>query len=133
MGLNTRETGSSTRRGQVESKQEMLTRIYRAFNRREIDAVLAAMHPDVDWPNGMEGGRVLGQQSVRGYWRRQWALVDPLVEPVHFAEGDDGRIVVDVHQVVRDLAGKLLLDHIVQHVYTFENDVIVRMDIREET
>jgi hypothetical protein len=114
----------------VESEQEMLRRIYEAFNRRQIDVVLAAMHPNVDWPNGMEGGRVLGQQSVRDYWTRQWAMVDPRVEPVHFAEDDDGRIVVDVHQVVHDLTGKLLLDHMVQHVYTFENAAIVRMDIR---
>jgi hypothetical protein len=114
----------------MEPRQELLTRIYKAFNRREIDIVLAAMHPEVDWPNGMEGGRVLGRQNVREYWTRQWAIVDPVVDPVGFAEDDEVRIVVDVHQVVRDLAGKLLLDHIVQHVYTFEKDLIVRMDIR---
>jgi ketosteroid isomerase-like protein len=116
--------------GQVNSKHEILTTIYKAFNRREIDVVLAAMHPDVDWPNGMEGGRVLGRQSVREYWTRQWAMIDPRVEPVHFAEDEDGRIVVGVHQVAHDLSGKLLLDHIVQHIYTFENGVIIRMDIR---
>ena len=114
----------------MKSRQELLTCIYKAFNRREIDVVLTAMYPDVDWPNGMEGGRVLGRQNVREYWTRQWAMVNPVVDPVRFAEDDDGRIVVDVHQVVRDLSGKLLLDHIVQHVYTFEKDLIVRMDIR---
>lgn len=114
----------------MESKRELLTHIYQAFNRREIDTVLEAMHPDVDWPNGMEGGRVLGRQSVREYWTRQWAMVDPVVEPVHMAEDEDGRIVVDVHQLVQDLSGKLLLDHMVQHIYTFENHVIMRMDIR---
>jgi hypothetical protein len=116
--------------GHVESKQEMLRRIYAAFNRREIDTVLAAMHPEVDWPNGMDGGRVIGQHSVREYWMRQWAMVDPRVDPVRLAKDEDGRIVVDVHQVVQDLSGELLLDHIVQHVYTFDEDVIVRMDIR---
>jgi len=26
----------------------------------------------VDWPNGMEGGRVHGHAEVRAYWTRQW-------------------------------------------------------------
>ena len=33
---------------------------YAAFNRRDIDGALAAMHPDVEWENGMEGGFVRG-------------------------------------------------------------------------
>ena len=56
---------------------ELLTEAYRAFNAREIDAVLAIMHHDVDWPNGMEGGRVHGHEGVRDYWTRQWAMINP--------------------------------------------------------
>ena len=36
-----------------------------AFNARDIEAVLAVTHVDVDWPNGMEGGRVLGHDEER--------------------------------------------------------------------
>jgi len=52
-------------------EQALLTAAYREFNARQIDAVLARMDPNVDWPNGMEGGRVHGQQEVRAYWIRQ--------------------------------------------------------------
>ncbi len=38
--------------------ERLLERIYAAFNARDIDAVLAVMHPNVEWPNGMEGGSV---------------------------------------------------------------------------
>ena len=55
---------------------------YAAFNVRDIDAVLAVMHADVDWPNGMEGGRVHGHHGVRDYWTRQWGMIDPHVEPM---------------------------------------------------
>ena len=34
---------------------EMLA-TYRAFNARDIDAGLAVLAADVDWPNGMDGG-----------------------------------------------------------------------------
>ena len=37
--------------------------LYAAFNARDIDAALAGMHPEVDWPNGWEGGRVHGRDG----------------------------------------------------------------------
>ncbi len=115
----------------MRSNHELLTTTYQAFNARDIDAVLANMHPDVDWPNGMEGGRVHGHGNVRDYWSRQWGVVDPHVEPLRFENDEMGRIVVDVHQVVRDMTGNILLDRIVQHVYSIHDGLIERMDIRE--
>jgi hypothetical protein len=114
----------------MQSKQELLNTTYAAFNVRDIDTVLANLHPDVDWPNGMEGGRVLGRSNVRYYWLRQWETLDPHVEPLRF-EDEAGRTVIHVHQVVRDLAGNVLLDQIVQHVYSIRNGLIERMDIRQ--
>jgi len=89
----------------VDIRRDVLTRTYAAFNARDVDAVLAVMHPDVDWPNGMEGGRVRGHAGMRDYWTRQWGMIDPRVEPRRFTTDDAGRIVVDVHQVVRNLSG----------------------------
>ena len=51
--------------------------IYAAFNARDVDAVLRALHAEVDWPNAFEGGRVVGREDVREYWRRQFAQIDP--------------------------------------------------------
>jgi hypothetical protein len=115
----------------MKSATELLKEAYAAFNRRDIDGVLALMRADVDWPNGMEGGRVHGREEVRAYWTRQWAVVDPDVEPVRIDEGDSGDTVVEVHQVVRDLAGKILADRMVLHVYRIQEGLIERMDIRD--
>jgi ketosteroid isomerase-like protein len=79
------------------SNRELLTAAYKAFNARDIDTILAVMRPDVDWPNGMEGGRVNGRDNVRRYWTRQWGILDPHVEPVSIEEGEAGRSVVRVH------------------------------------
>ena len=112
------------------TEREVLTSAYAAFNARDIDAVLATMHPDVEWPNGMEGGYVHGHDEVREYWTRQWRTIDPRVEPRGFAAAADGRIVVDVHQVVRDTAGNVVADRMVQHVYRIEGGLIRSMEIR---
>lgn len=110
---------------------DLLTRIYDAFNARDIDAVLAVLHPDVDWPNGWEGGRVHGHEGVRDYWTRQWAAIDPHVEPVGFDTDETGRTIVKVHQMVRDLEGNLITEGRVEHVYRIEDGRIKSMEIRE--
>ena len=111
--------------------ETILKRTYKHFNDRDIDATLAVMHPDVDWPNGMEGGIEHGQEAVRNYWTRQWKILDPHVEPIHFDEETDGRIDVTVHQVVHNVEGKLLIDQIIHHVYTFEDDLVKSMEIKK--
>ena len=113
------------------SDEEVLRYAYAAFNARNVDAALATMHPDVAWPNGMEGGTVHGHAEVRAYWTRQWTLIDPHVEPVDFARTDDGRIAVGVRQVVRDMQGAVLVDQRVQHVYRLEDGRIRSMEIVE--
>ncbi len=110
--------------------EQLFHEMYAAFNRREIDRVLAKMHPDVDWPNGWEGGRVHGHDAVRDYWMRQFKAVSANVEPQSFRTEEDGCIVVQVHQVVHDVSGTLLSDSMVEHVYRIENGLIQKMDIR---
>lgn len=109
--------------------EEVFRKLYAAFNARDIDVTLAALDPDVDWPNGMEGGCVHGHDAVRSYWERQFTLIDGRVEPEAFEELPDGRVSVTVHQVVRDLEGNLISDGEVRHVYELRNGLIVRMDI----
>ena len=110
---------------------EVLKLMYDRFNARDIEAVLSAMHEEVTWANGMEGGYVQGQDGVRSYWTRQWATVDPHVEPLEFSTLPDGSIAVEVHQIVHDLEGKLLADQMVGHLFTLDHGLVKRFDIRE--
>ena len=113
-------------------RAEALRALYRAFNAREIGTVLAALSPDVRWPNGWEGGWIDGREGVREYWLRQWAAIDPVVEPERIDRRDDGAYAVRVRQVVRSLDGTLLSEGLVTHVYRFAPDgLVTRMDIEE--
>src|SRR5437899_1106216 len=109
---------------------ELIKNVYERFNARDIEGVLATMHGDVMWANGMEGGHVHGREGVRSYWTRQWAMIDPRVEPLGFSPNPDGEIVVEVHQTVHDLEGKLLSDKTVGHIFRIEHGLIRRFDIR---
>lgn len=111
------------------TNEQRLRNLYDSFNAREIDAVLAAMAEDVDWPNAWEGGRIRGREAVRSYWTRQWAELDPRVEPVTITTRADGRIAVDAHQVVRNLNGEVISEGRVLHVYQLRNEFIAGMDV----
>jgi hypothetical protein len=108
---------------------EVLRRIYGQFNARDMEPLLAIMTPDVMWANAFEGGHEQGREAVRAYWTRQWAAFDPHVEPVKIEQAE-GAWVCDVHQVVKDLEGKVLFDGRVEHVFRLENGLVKRFDVR---
>ena len=88
------------------------------------------MAEDVDWPNAWEGGRVIGVEAVRNYWTRQWAAIDPSVDPISIDVRPDGSVAVDVAQSIRDLDGALIAEDRVTHVYRLRDGLIARMDVQ---
>lgn len=115
----------------MTNTQTLIAQAYAAFNRRDIDSVLALMREDVSWPRASEGGRAVGKEEIRAYWTRQWKEFDPHVEPLEIFDLAEGIAEVRVHQIVRSLGGEVLLDREVWHVYTIGNGLIERMDIKE--
>lgn len=109
--------------------KDVIHKAYTAFNERNIDNALAAMQNDVQWSKAWEGGYISGHNEIREYWTRQWSEINPKVEPVGFAERDNGSLEVKVHQNVKDLQGNLMFDGTVKHIYTFEDGLIKTMDI----
>ncbi|WP_414571864.1 nuclear transport factor 2 family protein [Nostoc sp. CCY 9925] len=114
---------------QRASEIELLRAAYAAFNARDIDAALVLMTPDVVWPRAFKGGFVRGPQEVRAYWTEQWSEINGHVEPISFYLEEGGRILVDVHQVVRDKAYAVLADQHVGHRFTLEHGLIQAMEV----
>lgn len=108
---------------------DLIRKAYSAFNARDIDTALSTMHADVQWPKAFEGGYVSGHHEIREYWTRQWAEINPNVQPVESNERQDGTLEVTVHQKVKDLQGNTIFDGIVKHIYTLQNSLLRRMDI----
>jgi len=116
----------------VSSDEDILRAAYAAFNARDVEAAIALMHPEVDWPNAWEGGRVVGRDAVADYWTRQFEQISSTVEPERFNRESDGSITVTVHQVVRDTeTGELQADTHVLHRYWLERGMVVRMNLVE--
>src|SRR5689334_15372821 len=115
----------------MPNTQTLIAQAYSAFNHRDIDSALALMSENVNWPKVSEGGRVVRKDEIRSYWTRQWKEFDPYVEPLEVIDHEGGITEVKVHQLVKSLAGDVLSDSEVWHVYTIANGLIERMDLKE--
>ncbi len=89
------------------------------------------MAPDVDWPNGWEGGRLVGRDSVRQYWERQWVQVHPMITVRQVVERPDGTVEAHVRMVVRDPAGTVLTRSDIVHIYEFVGPLVQRMKVEQ--
>jgi hypothetical protein len=114
----------------MPNTQTLIAQAYAAFNHRDIDSALALMSENVSWPKASEGGRVVGKEEIRSYWTRQWKEFDPHVEPLEVIDQEGGTTEVKVHQLVKSVGGDVLFDGEVWHVYTIENGLIERMDLK---
>jgi hypothetical protein len=108
---------------------QILRRAYAAYNKRDVELAVALMTTDVTWPDVGDGGFVHGHDEVREHWRQQFRDVDPTIEPLGVRQLDDGRVGVDVHQVVRTTDGELISDERLLHAYTLREGLIERMEI----
>jgi phage pi2 protein 07 len=115
----------------VSSNRQLLQSLYDAFNNRELETIIAVMHPEVKWANGVEGGFVYGRDAVREYWTNQYQVIQVQLETLKFETDEQNRNVVTVHQIVRDLQGNLLADMTVKQIFTIENGEIVLYEIGE--
>ncbi len=89
-----------------QDKVRLLSDLYRAFNRRELDRVLAALSPSVRWPNVLERTELRGHTAIRSYWLEQFETVEPRVEPVEFEERPEAVVI---------------------HTYAFDEGLVVSM------
>ena len=113
--------------------QALIKNAYAAFNARDIDAILLVMHPQVKWSKAWEGDYANGHDEVRAYWERQWKEIDPNVTPVGFRERENGTLEVEVDQLVKDLAGNVLFDGKVLHIYVINDGLLQQMDVEKHT
>jgi hypothetical protein len=60
-----------------DKRVALLRLAYEAFNRRDVDAVLSMLDPEVEWPNLLDRATAHGPDPVREYWNRQFKQIDP--------------------------------------------------------
>ncbi len=115
----------------MDRQEAFFKDLYKNFNARNIDEVIAHMTDAVQWANGMEGGYVYGKDGVKEYWLRQFQLVSSEVTPESITT-EGGAVKIKVHQVVHDVNGQLLADEYVDHFFELDNNKVAVFRIGEK-
>lgn len=108
--------------------EALLNRLYEAFNRKDIEAVVSTLHPDVSWPSLFGEGRMQGHEALRRMWREQFSKIDPEATPIRFTRRPDGGVKVLISYVVRTRDGKVFTEEIATNTYRFKDGLIIGMD-----
>lgn len=103
---------------------------YRDWSAGDVPALVARLHPAVDWPEPWTGGRVVGRGPLREHLLGQARDVRFAVRPLA-VDGDGHRLAVTVHQVVRDADDDVLSDTTVLHTLTVVDGLVTRLDVGE--
>ena len=77
----------------------------------------------------MYGERGVGVAALRAYWVAQDQAIHVELTPIDFGLEADGRVGVEVNQVVRGLRGSLWSDIRLREYYTLRDGRVSRMDV----
>lgn len=102
-----------------------------AINGRDFEAALALLHPDVDWQDIVNGGRLHGLTAVRAYWTKISDLFTTGASPITYRLIGDDRIAARMLHSVVGKQGKSWGEEALTQVFTFRDGLIIRMDLDE--
>lgn len=111
----------------VAEREAILERAYLLFNARDVNALLAMMTDDIEWPDVANGVVLRDKDAIRSYWEGQFAVADPQVQPTEFIPVEDDLVAV-VDQRVLDRRGEPITEPtVVFHRYSFRDELVRRM------
>ncbi len=113
----------------IQTRRAALEVLYDAYNRRDVPTLVAALDPQVEWTDLLNGQPLKGPDAVGAYWTDQFRLVLTEVTPLGFDELPDGRLAVTVARTMKTPEGGDWGNDRVTHVFAFGPDgLILRMD-----
>jgi ketosteroid isomerase-like protein len=117
----------------MDARRALLLRFYKALDAKDVDAIMALLHPDVDFPDQLDSdNRLHGGAAVRDYYVRAFGLVTGESTPTAFRARPDGSMEVRIHHHVTSIDGALWHDGLVDYSFDFRDGLILRFDRLDE-
>ncbi len=112
----------------MDARRRLILRFYKALDAKDVDAVMALVHPDADLPDQLDGARLQGAAAIRAYYQRAFGMIIAESTPVTFQDGPDDSLDVRVHHHVTSLEGGLWADEPSDYRFLFRDGLIARCD-----
>lgn len=106
----------------------LLNRHFEATRRRDIDGIVADMHPDIAFPDLLLGGEVVGMTAARAYFARQLEMADFDVSLMRLRPQPDDWFHADVEINLHRPDGGLWSQYKAVIAYQVRDGLIVNID-----
>jgi ketosteroid isomerase-like protein len=112
----------------TEENVELVRRLYRAMNARDVDGVAALAHPDVEWiPDRRVGeGPVRGLENVIAFFVDRAEMFDEAVMEVERLFDADGKVVAFLRVAGRGQASGVEVEIRIAHLWSVRDGLVVR-------
>ena len=108
----------------ADTSADVVLRLHAALDRRDLDAVMALMHPDVQFEDFVDGGPLAGLVEVRAFYQRLFDTLSPGFDILATENLPGGRVRVDMQVVVHDSAGHVWSDSRSGATYTLTDGLV---------
>ena len=107
-----------------------LEEAYNAFNRRDLARIRPLMHPDVIWPDTLDGGAAfVGVEAVMGQFARIFATIVPNIALIRVVNEDADALTVESQYSVESPEGQVWNDSRATLTYHFRDGLLSGMTI----
>lgn len=118
-------------RAAAPNVEPLLTSLYEAIERQDVDAVLALFHRDARIPDSLEQAALVGRDQIRAYYQRQFATIRVQSSLLATNELSDGRVEAFLHVLVQGSTGGFWWEGRVTATYRIEGGLITEMVVTE--
>jgi hypothetical protein len=110
----------------------LIKKAYEAFNSQDIKSAITTFHENIEFQKEFNGNYLKNQNQIIEHWTNGWKEFSVKDKPINIIERTDNKFEVTVHQIVKDKQGKILSDGILKHIFTIQDNLLLRLDIELE-
>jgi len=114
----------------MSAATDLIVRYYEALGRRDIEAVMAVMHPEVGFDDFLEGGDLSGATAVRAFHQRMFDTLAPDFDLLNVTVQPDGRLRAEMQVVTHDRMGHVWSDTRSYAVYALVDGLIHGIELQ---
>lgn len=114
----------------MSTLQTVLEEAYDAFNRRDLARIRSLMHPDVVWPDTLDGvTEFVGVEAVMSQFARVFATIVPNIALIRVVDESADAITVESQYSVESPDGHIWTDSRATLTYHFRDGLLSGMTI----
>lgn len=112
----------------MDGRKALVRDFYEAFNRRDVEGMVALVHPEADFTDLLDNGRIVGRAALAVHWRRLLGMIKGELTVVSSRAAPDGALLVRFRHQITNHDGRLWDDGEETLRYEFLDGLISRMD-----